>query len=72
MREMSARTLAGLAAKARVAVSMGVIDESLKAYGLRHRDAVHPDAFLYDVAGDVLNLANGMLPSVEPEDAARG
>lgn len=59
IRETPARSLTGLAVKARVAANM-LAETDIKASGLDCFECQNGDAYLYDLAGDVLALTGGL------------
>ena len=66
MRETPARGLSGLAIKARIAANM-LAEPDIRAAGLE-LDPDDGDAFLYDLAGDVLALTGGLPAAHRNED----
>ncbi|MDP4026846.1 hypothetical protein Q8W71_30060 [Methylobacterium sp. NEAU 140] len=66
VRETTARGLAGLAVKARIAASMAAIDDP-KAHALGSFDPADSDGLLYDLAGDVLAATGGLPDAFQAE-----
>lgn len=67
IREATARGMAGLAVKARIAANMSAVEDP-KAHGLKHHGADDNEGLLYDLAGDVLGMTGGLPDAFRPRD----
>ena len=67
IRETTARGMAGLAVKARIAANMSAVEDP-KAHGLKHHDADDNEGLFLDLAGDVLSMTGGLPDAFKPRD----